>query len=402
MVGTLIVLGVLAGVWFIVEIRSILLLMLLGIVFGAAIEPFVYRFRRTGLTRSQATLLVYLLFFATIGVALYFLIPQFVLQLQALDKGIPQIFESLRRQALDSDSTFISRTGYQTLIRIESTYDRIRTSPSIGQSQVVSLASSAVGVLFTIVSMMIVAFYWTTEKATVKRLILGFFPFSKRTRAHAIWDEIEFRIGGWTRGELTLMVIIGIISGTGYYLLGVQFWLALAILAGLMELVPFIGPFIGGGAPVLVALAESPKKALFVLIFVLIYQQVEQGFLVPRIMKNAVGMSPLTVVLTVLIGGVLFGPIGAILAIPVGAAAQVLVSNFTRLQEDRIADVLQDMELSPLSSAEFSSPLGPRPSQEDQPPKSADPAPAKKPEEAKPSAASAWVGAIAREREQHS
>src|SRR6478609_3636176 len=100
MIGTLAVLGVLAGVWFIVEIRSILLLMLLGIVFGAAIEPFVYRFRRAGLSRSQATLLVYVLFFATSGVVLYFLIPQFRLQLQALDENIPQIFENLRKQAL--------------------------------------------------------------------------------------------------------------------------------------------------------------------------------------------------------------------------------------------------------------------------------------------------------------
>ncbi len=368
MVATLVVVGVLAAVWFFVEIGSIILLLILGIIFGAAIEPLVYRFRRAGLPRAQATLLVYVLLFATIGVVLFFLIPQLVNQVQALDKAIPGIFENLKQQALSSNSYFLEHTGYQTLVRLEDGYYRLRSSPTIGKNQVLDFVSSAIGVLLSAVSMMIVAFYWTTEKSTIKRLVLSFFPFTKRARAHAIWDEIEYRIGGWTRGELSLMVIIGAISGIGYYFLGVQYWLALAIVAGLMEIVPFIGPFIGGGSPVLVALADSPKKAIAVLVFVLIYQQVEQGFLVPRIMKNSVGMSPLTVVLTILVGGVLYGPIGAILAIPVGAAVQVLINNLTRLHDDRISDELRDLELSPLSSSAFMSPLAKPGANEDPPP----------------------------------
>ena len=359
MVATLVVIGVLFGVWFVVEIRSILLLLVLGIIFGAAIEPLVFRFRRSGLSRSQATLLVYLLLFGTIGFALYFLIPQLINQVQALDQGMPEIFQHLRQQALASDNSFINRTGYQSLTRIQEGYNRIRTSPNIGQSQLFEVATSAAGAAFAAISLMIIAFYWMTEKATIKRIVLALFPFSKRARAHAIWDEIEFRLGGWTRGELTLMAVIGIISGTGYYFIGVQFWLALAILAGLMEVVPFVGPFIGGGAPVLVALADSPKKAIIVLIFVLAYQQVEQGYIVPRIMKNSVGMSPLTVVLTILVGSVLYGPVGAILAIPVGAAVQVVVNNLTRLQDDRISDELRELEITPLTASGFFSPLGP-------------------------------------------
>lgn len=365
MVATLVVIGVLFGVWFVVEIRSILLLLVLGIIFGAAIEPLVYRFRRSGLSRSQATLLVYLLLFGTIGVALYFLIPQLINQVQALDRGMPDVFKHLQEQALASNSSFINRTGYQTITRIEDGYNCIRTSPNIGQNQLFDVATSAAGAAFTAISLMIIAFYWMTEKATIKRIVLALFPFSKRTRAHAIWDEIEFRLGGWTRGELTLMAVIGMISGTGYYFIGVQFWLALAILAGLMEVVPFVGPFIGGGAPVLVALADSPQKAIAVLIFVLVYQQVEQGYIVPRIMKNSVGMSPLTVVLTILVGSVLYGPVGAILAIPVGAAVQVVINNLTRLRDDRIRDELRELEITPLTASGFFSPLGPITTDED-------------------------------------
>jgi predicted PurR-regulated permease PerM len=215
------------------------------------------------------------------------------------------------------------------------------------------------GVFFTIVSLMIVAFYWMTEKVTVKRVILGLFPFSRRARAHAIWDEIEYRIGGWTRGQLILMVVIGTLSGLFYYGIDLRFWLALAIFAGLTEAVPFIGPIIGGGTAALIALADSPEKALMVIVFATVLQQLEGAFLVPRIMKNAVGMNPLTVVLAVLIGSVLAGPMGALLAIPIGAACQVLIGNLLRLRDDFIASELRTLDVAPLSARHFDSPFVP-------------------------------------------
>ena len=133
-------------------------------------------------------------------------------------------------------------------------------------------------------------------------------------------SRIEYRIGGWTRGQLVLMIIIGVASGFAYWFMDLRFWLALAIWAGLTEAIPFIGPFIGGGTAALVALADSPEKALWVVLFAVVLQQFEGAVLVPRVMKNAVGMSALTVVLAVLIGNALAGPLGSLLAIPIGAA----------------------------------------------------------------------------------
>ncbi len=358
-INTAAVLGVIAVAWVLIQIRSVIFLLLLGIVFAAAIEPIVFRLRRAGLRRGQAIMIVYVGIFSLIGIGFYFLVPQLVGQVAALDEAIPEIFDKLRQRALDNGNTFIRQTGYQTLWRIENTYTRIRSSPQIGQDQAVGAATSALGVLFATVSLMIVAFYWMTEKATIKRVALGLFPLSRRARAHAIWDEIEFRIGGWTRGQLLLMLIIGICSGLAYYVIDLRFWLALAIWAGVTEAIPFIGPFIGGGTAALIALADSPEKALQVVIFAIVLQQLEGAVLVPRVMKNAVGMSPLTVVLAVLIGGSLAGPLGSLLAIPIGAAFQVLVSNLLRLRDDRIAAELRSMDIAPLSAAQFGSPFVP-------------------------------------------
>jgi predicted PurR-regulated permease PerM len=130
------------------------------------------------------------------------------------------------------------------------------------------------------------------------------------------------------------MVTIGVFSAIGYFLMDLPFWLPLGIWAGLTEVIPFIGPYLAGGAAVTVALTVSLEKALLVVIFVVVLQQIEGAVLVPRVMKNAVGMSPLTVILAVLVGGAVGGPIGAILAIPVGAACQVLLHDLLKQRQE--------------------------------------------------------------------
>jgi predicted PurR-regulated permease PerM len=334
MINTAAVVFVLGLVWLVIQVRSIIVLLILGILFAAAIEPLVFRLRRRGLTRGQAILAVYVSLIALLGLAGYLVVPTLITQASALIDEIPQILTDLRTSALASDNDFIRTSGARTLTRAISAYESLRANPNIEGGTAVSFATTVVGGLFTIVSTMIVAFYWMTEKAIIKRLILGLFPLDKRDRAHALWDEIEARIGGWTRGQLLLCLVIGVLSATAYWIIGLEFWLALGIWAGITEIIPFIGPFLGGAAAVTVALTDSPQKALIVFIFVILLQQLEGAFLVPRVMRNAVGMTPLTVVLAVLVGGAVAGPLGSILAIPVGAAVQVLVQDMLRNRAD--------------------------------------------------------------------
>ena len=357
MIYTAAILAVLATVWLVVQARSIIVLLILGIIFSTAIEPLVFRLRRAGFTRGQGILLVYAALIAFIGIAVYLVVPILVRQVTAFDAAVPEIFDNLRAQALEIENSLVRRSSYQTLWRIQNGYDEIRAGPQIGQDQALGLATSAVGILLSIFSLLIVAYYWMTEKSTLKRVVLGLIPFDRRDRVHSIWDEIEFKIGGWTRGQLVLMIIIGIASGFAYYLLDVRFWLALAIWAGLTEAIPFIGPFIGGGTAALIALADSPEKAALVILAAFIIQQLEGAVLVPRVMKNAVGMSPLTVVLAVLVGNALAGPIGSLLAIPIGAATQVIIQNLLRLRDDRITTELRTMDVTPLSATALNSPF---------------------------------------------
>ena len=357
MLYTAAVLAVLATVWFFIQARSILVLLILGIIFSTAIEPLVFRLRRSGLTRGQSILIVYLGIFAILGATVYLVVPILVRQITAFDAAVPEIFDNLRAQALEIENSLVRRSSYQTLWRIQNGYEELRSGPQIGQDQALGLATSVFGILLSLFSLLIVAYYWMTEKTTLKRLVLGLIPFDKRERVHSIWDEIEYKIGGWTRGQMLLMLIIGLGSGVAYYFLDLRFWLALAIWAGLTEAIPFIGPFIGGGTAALIALSDSPEKAALVILVAFILQQLEGAVLVPRVMKNAVGMSPLTVVLAVLAGNALAGPIGSLLAIPIGAATQVVIQNLLRLRDDIITTELRTMDITPLSATALNSPF---------------------------------------------
>jgi predicted PurR-regulated permease PerM len=334
MVNTAAILFVVGLAWLLIQVRSIIIILILAILLSAAIEPLVYRLRRRGFRRGQAILVVYAGLLLTLTVGLYLVVPSLITQATDLTDSIPAILDDLKQQALNSQNDFIRTSGYRTLDRIDDAYEEFTQNPSIEGRTALTWFTSVIGFLFATVTVMIVAFYWMTEKAIIKRVVLGLVPLHHRDRAHSLWDSIEQRLGDWTRGQLVLMLTIGVLSAIAYFLMGLDFWLPLGIFAGLTEVIPFIGPFLGGGAAVVVALTDSPQKAVMVLVFVVVLQQLEGAVLVPRVMKNAVGMTPLTVVVAVLVGGTVLGPIGAILAIPVGAACQVLLQDLLKQRQD--------------------------------------------------------------------
>lgn len=356
-IAAILVIAITVGAWFVWQIRSILLILAIGILFGAIVDPLINRLRRIGLSRGQALLSLYVLFFAIIGVGIYYLSPMLARQIGNLDKAIPEIFENLRNQALATSNDTFRRSGFRVISQLEQAWNNFRNDPNVNPDQAFSVANTLLGASLSAISSLIVTFYWTVEKVSIKRGFLGLFPFAVRPRAHAIWDEVEYRIGGWARGQLLLMLSIGAISGAVYYAIDLRFWLALAIFAGLTEVIPYIGPILGGAAAAAVALTESPEKAILVIVLVFAIQQLEGAFLVPRIMKHAVGMTPLTVILAVLIGNQLGGPAGSIIAIPIGAAVQVVVSSLLRSRDNIIDAELSTLNVQPLSPNHFDSPF---------------------------------------------
>ena len=193
------------------------------------------------------------------------------------------------------------------------------------------------------ITVFVVAFYWLSERTIIKRSLMTWLPTSRANRVHRVWDDVELKVGGWVRGQLTLMVIVGAVSAVGYFVLGVKFWPALALFILIAEAIPLVGPYIGTAPAVLVALTQSGNdglpgligmsdfgptlRALLVVLFAIILQTVEGNVLIPRVMKNSVGMSPLTVIISILLGGTLAGLAGALVAVPIAASIQVILQD---------------------------------------------------------------------------
>lgn len=340
MVNTAAILLVIGMAWLLIQIREILIILVLAVTFSAAIVPLVRWLRARGLSQGQAVLSIYAVVLLIVGIGGYLLVPPLVSQASQFLDDIPTILEDLETQARASNSEFLRTSGARALRQVNERYTELRADPSPVGETAIRYVDTAFSMVLGLFTLLVVTFYWTTQRALVKRVSLGLVPISRRERAFRIWDEIEVRLGGWARGQLVLSGLIGGISAIGYYLLGLDFWLTLAIIAGITEAIPFLGPIIGGGLAVLVALTDSPEKALITLVFVFALQQIEGAVLVPRVMKNAVGLNPLSVILAVLIGGTILGPLGAIVAIPVAAALQVLVANlWEELEEQADTDI---------------------------------------------------------------
>lgn len=346
--NTMAVLAVLLVAIVLVQIKEILIIFLIGVLLASAIEPIVARLHARGLGRGQSVLVAYALLFVVIGGLLAVLVPTVAGEIARFTSTAPNLIDELRESVRTSQSAFVRENGPYFLDQIQSRIAQI----DIPTERALTLATYLPSIfgyfiqgLITIVTTLMVGFYWLTEKPIIKSVFLSFFVSDdRRTQALTIWDDIETKLGGWIRGQLILMGIIGVAASFGYTLLGVRFALLLGVLAGLCEIIPFFGPWISGVPAVLIALTQSWRLALIVVAFILALQMLEGNIFVPRVMKGSVGLSPLLVVLAVLIGSTLLGPVGGIIAIPVAAALQVFITNIVRSHKEALVVEEQKVE----------------------------------------------------------
>jgi flagellar hook-basal body complex protein FliE len=181
------------------------------------------------------------------------------------------------------------------------------------------------GAYFVVV--LAIGFYWTIEVPRLERLVLSFLPVARRPQALAIWQEIEYKLGAFVRGQGLAMLIIGVASAIGYLLIGLPNVLVVAVLAGLFEAMPIIGPIVTAVLAALLAMPQGVTSVLLVIGFSTLLQQLESNVLIPRIMSHAIGISALGGLFAVLVFGTLYGFLGVFVAIPLTVVIHVLLDH---------------------------------------------------------------------------
>lgn len=324
--ATAVVIGMVATAAVAYLLLDILLLLFIGIVVAAALQPWHVVLCRWGVPKGLAVLLIYL--FLLIGLVLIALVvgPVLIEQIGTFVAEIPGTYVRARSYLQASGTAPFHFLGQRLPPFERLTQDLTEFAPQLYQGTL-GVTTSIVKLPAYFVTVLAIGFYWTMEVPRFERLLLSLLAVERRPRALNVWHEIESKLGGFMRGQGLAMLSVGAASGLGYALIGLPNVLALAVLAGLLEAVPLLGPILAVGPAVLVALPLGVHTVLLVIGLAVLLHLIESNVLIPRIMHQAVGVSALVGLLAVLAFGTLYGILGVLIAIPMAAVIQVLLDT---------------------------------------------------------------------------
>lgn len=310
----------------VLRLIDILIMVFVALVIAATLRPMVTALERRGIPKVLALLLIYLGILGVLAGLFVLVVPPLVDQGGALVRGLPQVYASLIA-SLEKNPSEAIRTLPQRLPTGDQLAGQLQAVSSVVLTGVLGIGVGVLAFLTQMLSILVLSIYLTLGQSRLERFWLSLAPAPRRPELLAIWHEIESRLGGYVRGELLLMISIGVLESLGYLVIGLPYPLALGALAGLVEFVPMVGPTLGAIPAVIVALSISPQVALLVMGYSVVIQMAENNILVPRLMGRSVGVSPVVVILAVFAFSSLLGIAGALLAIPLAAILQVLIDH---------------------------------------------------------------------------
>jgi predicted PurR-regulated permease PerM len=324
--------GMIAVAALLYALVDVLIAFFLGIVVAAALQPWHRRLGELGVPRGAAVLLIYLLILTGLLLVGVLVGPVLVEQITEFVATLPARYAELRDGLAESPEPLFQALGRQLpeFAELQSVAASVALSFFRG---VFGFTTGLVGFLGYFVTVLAVGFYWTLEVPRVERLLLSLTPVDRRGQVLDAWHEIEGKLGAFIRGQALAMLAVGIASGIGYFLIGLPNSFTLAVLAGLLEAVPLIGPTLAAVPALAVAGPLGLTPVLLVLGWTVLVQVVENNVLIPRIMGRTVGMSPLLGIFAVLAFSLLYGLVGMLVAIPLTAVAQVLFDRLLLKEE---------------------------------------------------------------------
>ena len=312
-----------ALLWATYLVREALLLIyiaaLVAIGFGPIVNA-IERWRLAGrhrLPRWAAILVIYVILIGSIVAVATMIAPPLVEQARGFWRDIPSLLQRGQQWLID-------RGMLTQEISVREAVQQTAGGGSDAVGTVVGAIWGFVGGVFGLLTILILAFYFLVDSDSIVRTFVRMFPRGERRRVEDACRRISTKVSAWLAGQLLLAGIIGGSAAIGLWMLGVPYFYVLALIAGVGEMIPVVGPILAAIPAVAVALTVSPSTALFVAIFFLVQQQIENHVLVPKVMERQVGVSAVVVIIALLVGGSLLGIVGAILAVPTAAILHVL------------------------------------------------------------------------------
>lgn len=314
-------------IWFLYFVRDILLLVFLSIIIVSAIDPIVDWFQKRKVPRSLTVLVVYLVFLSVFALVIILLIPPVTAEIQGLGQSLPQLVEKLSGYFQTVRSFAASHNLEQN---INDFFSTAAGKVSETGSNIFSGTISFIGGIFELVIILSIAFYMSVQEAGSKKFLTSLFPKDHQEYVAGLVERIQYKMGRWLQGQLFLMFLVFLLDYLGLLAIGAPYALVLALIAGMLEIVPYIGPVISAVIATLISFLHGPVTGLLVLGLFILVQQLEGYVLTPLIMKRAVGLNPVVVILALLVGAKLAGVIGVLVSVPVATVIGEIVNDITR------------------------------------------------------------------------
>jgi len=304
-------------------IRDVLALLFVAIILSAAFDPLIDWLQRFKIPRALSIIGVYVVVLSFVAWSIYLLSGPLASQVVDISRAFPDFYTRVNKNiggAIDLNSLFS-----QDAIRASFT----DITKSVGQATtgIFNILSSVFGGMISFFMVLVITFYLTVEEDSVKRFINSITPVNHQPYISQLIVTIQHRMGYWLRGQLFLSLIVATMVYIGLIILGIKYALILALVAGIFEIVPFIGPWIAAIPGVFFAFSYSPGKALMVAIMYFAVQQLENNLIVPKVMGKSTGLNPIIVLIAIMIGARLNGVLGALLAVPVALSIAVYVES---------------------------------------------------------------------------
>jgi len=337
--ATLVVIGLVVLTNFLGQIADIIVVFFVSVLFSAALDPTVDLLQRYRVPRALSVLVIFLIILTTLGFFISQLVPLVASQIIELASGLGDIINKMTEGEAnylfaEYIQGFISETlgSSNSELVLQQVAENLQTLgkqlQSIAGDTFVAIKGIFNGIL-NFFMVLILTFFLVVDEKKVDSFFISLFPSKHGTYIVEKLEAVKIKVGLWLRGQVILMFLMFMISWIAFSLLGLEYALTLAMLAGIGELIPVVGVFIAAIPALLVAFNQSPWVLLWAFIAIIIIQQIEGNVLVPVVMKKAVGLSPIVVILAMLVGYQVLGILGMIIAIPATTILSIFVLDYT-------------------------------------------------------------------------
>jgi len=333
--GTILkIVGIFLVLAFAYLIRDIIITIFVALIFATLIEPTINKLEAKKIPRGVGVIIIYIALILLLVFVVRMLIPPIVEQVGLLATNFPD-FWNKTMENFESVKQYSEEQGL--LDNIKKGLDGLQSSLSKAATGAYGFIVSIFRNIVNFLVILVVTFYLVVQKGALSKTLKALAPNKYHFYLENLSSRIQQKIGGWARGQLLLGLIIGIFSFVGLIFILPRYALVLAIVAGITELIPYLGPVIGAIPAVFLGFTVSFGHGLAVLILYIVIQQVENNIIVPQVMKKQVGLNPVVIIISMLIGARLTGVVGIILAVPVVSAISLIVKDFA--DKSRISEI---------------------------------------------------------------